>query len=386
MGADIASLLTAMVDAHDAVGVVAAAADDSGVGYLEAAGFQDREAAVAMREDSIFYIASMTKAVTSVAAMQCVERGVLALDAPISKLLPYLSEPLILGGYDADGKPLYRRVTTAITLRHLLTHTSGLAYTTWNLELFEFRQRCADATPVEGPDLRRAAPLMREPGEQWDYGTSTDFVGLAIEAATGMTLGAYFDEHIFQPLGMADTRYVVAATSAQRVAARYLRDVDGTLLREPPARAATFFGGGGGLYSTASDYLRFLSALLRLEHVADTAPLLGEASFAQMFENQIGDGIAGQLPSAEPQRSHPMAFFPQARPGWTLGFLINREPLPGRRAAGSLSWGGLYNSYYWLDPANRVTGVMFTQVLPFADPRILSRFDEFERLVYAGRR
>ena len=110
-----------------------------------------------------------------------------------------------------------------------------------------------------------------------------------------------------------------------------------------------------------------------------------DATFALMCEDQLGGEIAGQLPSAEPHRSNPMTFFPEARPGWTLGFLLNREPLPGRRAAGSLSWGGLYNSYYWLDPANRIIGVMFTQVLPFADPRILSRFEEFERHVYAGR-
>ena len=385
MHAEIASLLAAMVDAEDAVGVVVAAADDRGVGYLGAAGFQDREAGVVMRDDSIFYIASMTKAVTSVAAMQCVERGVLDLDAPISSVLPCLSEPSILVGYDDAGEPIYRTARTAITLRHLLTHTSGLAYTTWNPELFAFRQRQPEATPIAGPDLRRSAPLMREPGEQWDYSTSTDFVGLAIEAATGMTLGDYFDEHIFQPLGLTDSRYVVADRSAPRLAARYLRGTDGTLEREPPEPAPTFFGGGGGLHSTASDYLRFLSALLRLDYVTDTAPLLSAATFAQMCENQIGAGIAGQLPTAEPQRSNPMSFFPEARPGWTLGFLLNREPLTGRRAAGSLSWGGLYNSYYWLDPASRVAGVMFTQVLPFADPRILKRFDAFERCVYAGR-
>ena len=216
MNAAIDSILTAMVRADDAVGVVAGAVDANGVRYLGAAGHQDREADVAMATSSVFYIASMTKAVTSVAALQCVERGQLELDTPVSAWLPALANAPVLAGYNQQGEAQYRPARTDITLRHLLTHTSGLAYTTWNPELFAYRQREPAAVPVAGPDLRRSAPLIHEPGERWEYSTSTDFAGLAIEAATGLTLGDYFAEHIFAPLGMEDTSYVVRAAARDR--------------------------------------------------------------------------------------------------------------------------------------------------------------------------
>jgi methyl acetate hydrolase len=288
---EIDAMLDAMVRAQDAVGVVAGAADDNGISYMGAAGLQDREAGLPMRDDSVFYIASMTKAITSIAALQCVERGELELDAPIDAVLPCLADAPVLAGYDETGSARYRRARKAITLRHLLSHTSGLAYTTWNTDLFAFRQRLPEAAPVSGPDLRRSAPLIHDPGERWEYSTSTDFAGLAVEAVTGLSLGAYFERHILAPLGMVDTRYVVQAQARNRLAARYLRGEAGHLDREPPEPEATFFGGGGGLFSTAGDYLRFMAALLRLQFASDVPALISEAMFAQLCENQIGNGI-----------------------------------------------------------------------------------------------
>lgn len=382
---NVESVLADTVAAHDALGVVAVAVSDAGTLALGASGWADREAQRAMNTDTLFYIASMTKAITSVAAMQCVERGELKLDTPLSEVLPMLANAPVLAGYGKDGQPIVQAAKRPITLRHLLTHTSGLGYTTWNAKLFQYRQRCPCGAPLPGPDLRRSAPLVHEPGEVWEYSTSTDFVGLAVEAVSGKTLGDYFQANIFRPLGMVDSGFDVPAHKQGRVAARYLRQDDGSLIAEPPSSEAppVFQSGGGGLYSTAADYAQFMSALMMLAApMKDRAPLLRAETVAEMGRNQIGALVAGQMPSSERHRSHDVTFFPGTEPRWGLGFLLNAQAVDGGRAAHSLAWGGLYNSYYWIDPKSRIAGAFFSQVLPFADPRLLARFAAFERAVY----
>jgi methyl acetate hydrolase len=380
------AILDATVAAQDAVGVVACAINNNGLTYLGAHGHLDREADVAMPANALFYIASMTKAITSLAALQCVERGELKLDSAISEVLPILALAPVLKGYDAHGAPILSPAKSPITLRQLLTHTAGLGYTTWNAELFDYRQRFPDDAPIAGPTLRLSAPLAHEPGTRWEYSTSTDFVGLAVEAVTGLRLGEYFEQFIFAPLAMRDSFYVPGAAHMPRVAVRYLRDGDGALQREPnqDINPSAPHGGGGGLYSTATDYALFLSALLALgTGKSDAASLIGADAWRMMRTNQIGNLTAGRLPSAEPPRSHSVNFMAEHQPGFGLGFLINASASPNARGANSLAWAGLYNSYFWLDPGNGLGGALFTQVLPFADPRILARFAAFEAAVYA---
>ncbi|MFT5391606.1 MAG: methyl acetate hydrolase [Gammaproteobacteria bacterium] len=382
---NVDSVLDDTVAANDAVGAVGVVVSDAGTLTIGASGWADREAQRPMAADTLFYIASMTKAVTSVAAMQCVERGDLDLDTPASEVLPMLANAPLLTGYDDAGQPMVRPAKTPITLRHLLTHTSGLGYTTWNAKLFEYRQKFPDHAPMPGPDLRRSAPLVHEPGTAWEYSTSTDFVGLAVEAVSGKSLGEYFEANIFAPIEMVDSGFEVPQDKEARVAVRYCRQGDGSLVREPPSKEPppVFQSGGGGLYSTAADYAQFMSALAMFRTPMNgLAPILMPETMEEMCENQLGTLTAGQMRTSEAHRSYDVDFFPGTSSGWGLGFLLNSEPVVGGRAAGSMAWGGLYNSYYWIDPTSRLAGAFFTQVLPFADPRILARFEAFEREAY----
>lgn len=381
-------VLDNLVAAGDAAGATACALTSNGLQYLGASGARDRETDSEMTPDTLFYIASMTKAITSLAALQCVDAGLLELYAPITSVLPSLDAAPVLKGYDNNGEAILQPSTQPITLRHLLTHTSGLAYTTWNPELFEYRQRHPQARPIAGPTLRLSAPLVSEPGQRWQYSTSTDFVGLAVEAVSGMRLGDYFAKHIFTPLAMHNSFYVPPASHRARIAIRYQRLNDGTLQPEPSPMfdENALHGGGGGLYSTAEDYAKFLQALLQMETTSEASPeqLLTPATWRKMRTNQIGSLIAGGLPSSEPQRSHSVHFMSDHAPGFSYGLLVNARAVADARGAHGLAWAGLYNSYFWLDPRRNQAGALFTQVLPFADPRILLRFKQFEHAVYAA--
>ncbi|MCP5152559.1 MAG: beta-lactamase family protein [Ectothiorhodospiraceae bacterium] len=347
-----------------------------------AGGWRDLERSSPMRADTVFRIASMTKPITSLAALQLVDQGRIELDAPIETVLPALRDAPVLDGYGGDGTPTLRPARRPITLRHLLTHTSGLAYTTWNEKLLEYRRRRPDDTPIAGRDVRTSAPLMFDPGEQWAYGTGTDWVGFAIEAATGRPLAAVLRDAVLEPLGMLDTAFDPPAEPV-RLAGLARRRADGGLERLDPASLPprNFDSGGGGLFSTAVDYGAFLLALL--DPTFGTG-LLGERLWAEMGKNQIGTLVAGQMQTFEPERSNSVALFAGTDPGWGLGFLINPRAVVGGRAAGSLAWAGIYNSYFWVDRERAVAGALFTQILPFCDPTVLDLLDRFERAVYAG--
>jgi CubicO group peptidase (beta-lactamase class C family) len=255
----------------------------------------------------VFWIASMTKALTSVAAMQLVERGALALDAP----------------------------------------------------------------------------LIFEPGTRWEYGINTDWVGQAIEAVSGQTLDGYFRAHIFAPLGMSDTAFLLTPEQRARLATVHQRQADGSLTPTDFGlpRAPEIFGGGGGLHSSARDYLTFTRMLLGGGRLGE-AGLLHPEMVAQMARNQIGDLTVGVMRSDVPERSNDADFFPGMTKKWGLGFLINTADAPSGRRAGSLTWGGLGNTYFWIDPTRGVSGVILTQILPFVDPAALQLYAGIERALY----
>jgi methyl acetate hydrolase len=386
--AAIDAMLEGAVATGEVPGVVALAADRSGEIYRGAFGRRDLASDAAMAPDTVFWIASMTKAITSVMAMQLVEEGKLALDAPLGPLLPWLAEVQVLEGFDAAGQPRLRAPKRPITLRHLLTHTAGFSYNTWNADIGRYMEVTGLPAPRSGKRLSLHAPLVRDPGEAWEYSIATDWVGQAVEAAGGARIDVAVRQRIAEPLGMADTGYIAGAGQQARRARVHQRDPDGTLAPsdfDPVQVNPEFFGGGGGLLSTGPDYLRFLRALLG-GGALDGVRILRPETVAEMGRNQIGPLEFRAMRTALPKLSQDFDPFPGIPKRWGLGFLINEQAIPGRRAAGSLAWAGLGNTWFWLDPASGIAGVLLTQILPFADPRVLDLLGRFEAAVYAGQR
>jgi CubicO group peptidase (beta-lactamase class C family) len=360
------------------------AATDRGLLYEGAAGRRVLGGAEAMTLDSVFRIASMTKAIASVAAMQLVEQGKLALDAPVPDIDPTIGAPRVLEGFDAAGTPRLRPAKRPITLRHLLTHTAGFAYDMWNPTLGRYLRTAGLPLRSSGQVASIRMPILFDPGERWEYGINTDWVGRLVEAASGQPLDGYFRERIFAPLGMVDSGFVTTEAQRARQARLHQREPDGGLVPqplEPPAGAAEFWSGGGPLYSTGRDYLQLLRMLLHGGQW-NGARVLRPETVALMHANHIGEIPAGVMRTARPEMSNDVDFFPGARVRWGLGYMLNLDAGPNGRSAGTVSWAGIYNTYYWLDPVRRVTGVILTQILPFADPRVLAVYGGFERAVY----
>jgi methyl acetate hydrolase len=381
---EIDALLRDAVEAGEVPGVVALAATPDQVLYEGAFGRRDLGEATAMTADTIFRIASMTKAVTSIAAMQLVEAGRIELDQPISRVLPELAAPHVLAGFDAAGKPRLRPARRPITLRHLLTHTAGFGYEMLNSDLIRYIHRTATPSTSTGKLASLNLPLLFDPGERWEYGISIDWVGRVVEAVSGASLDLYFREHIFAPLGMKDSGFELSPEQSARLARVHQRQADGSLqplaIDMPPPRPE-FWAGGGGLYSTGPDYLRFLQMVLNRGHLGD-ARLLRPETVAAMAANQTGELDAGIMRTAMPERTNDFALFAGMRCQWGLGWMITPFQGPNGRSAGSLTWGGIFNSYYWIDPMKQVAGVILAQFLPFADPRALAVSAGFERRVY----
>jgi len=373
------------VESGEVPGVTAAAANADGV-ILEAAfGKRSLASGAAMTNDTVFRIASMTKAVTGAAAMQMVEQGKLSLDQPAGEILPFLANPMVLDGIDANGEPKLRPAKGVITLRKLLTHTAGFVYDTWNAEMHRYAAKTGQPAARTGKMAALHAPLGFDPGERWEYGINIDIAGRMVEVASGQNLETYFHEHLFRPLGMTDTGFVVKPQWKERMAQVHQRDEKGLTPIEslPPAENPEFYAGGGGLFSTSHDYLTFLRALMRGGEL-NGARVLKPETVALMGQNHMGALNVLPMITYNPRMSNDCELFPGMDKKWGLTFLINTQDVPGARSAGSLAWAGINNTYYWLDPVKRVAGVLMTQVLPFADKTVLGLLDRFERAVYAA--
>jgi methyl acetate hydrolase len=370
-------------DSKEVPGVVAVAATDREIVYEGVAGRRDISKPDPMTIDTVFWIASMTKAITSTAAMQLVEQGKLKLDEPIGKLLPDLASPQVLEGFDADGKPRLRSAKRPITLRQLMTHTAGFAYDMWNAGIVKYMEHAGVPGIVSCANKALTTPLCADPGTRWEYGINIDFVGKAVEAASGKTLEAYFKDHIFGPLGMKDTGFKLGDSQRSRLVAMHARAADGTLAPIPfeVPQDPEFHMGGGGLYGTARDYITFIRMLLNGGALNGTRILKPETA-RTMAQNHIGDLNVLPMKTALPQFTNDVELYPEQDKKWGLGFLINTKKTAEGRNAGSLAWAGLANTYFWLDPSAKVGGVILTQLLPFADGKVLRLFSTFERGVY----
>jgi len=383
--ASINRTLQRAVDDKQVAGVVALGATHEGIVYEGAFGKRDAAHGLAMTLDTVFWLLSMTKAVTATACMQLVEQGRLQLDEPVGKLLPELASPMVLEGFDASGAPKLRPAKRPITLRHLMTHTSGLTYSNWSDKLPQYEKFTGQADIAESKDGAFAAPLEFDPGDRWQYGISMDAVGKIVEAVSDQSLEVYFRENIFSPLGMTDTGFLISSAQKRRVATTYSRQADGSLSPMPfeMPQHPEFFSGGGGLFGTPRDYMAFLQMLLH-EGTFRGARILKPETVAMMRQNQIGDLNVNPLKSSAPAWSNDADLFPGMPQKWGLSFDINTQPGPNGRSAGSIAWAGLLNCYYWVDPVKRVTGTVFTQVLPYYDPAVVKLFGGFERGLYEG--
>jgi len=377
---EISDLLRRAADAGDVPGVVVAAATADGPIYSGAAGVRDTRSGVPMTADTIVWIASMTKAVTGACAMQLVEQGRLSLDGPIATVLPELGKVQVMEGFAADGSPRLRPARRPITLRHLLTHTSGFVYDIWNAEMGRYLEKTGTPGIISCANAALSIPLVFDPGERWDYGIGIDWTGKAVEAVSGQRLGAYMQQNLLRPLGMTDTGFKIGSAQRQRLAKVHNRTPAGfeatdiELPQEPE-----FEMGGGGLYSTVGDYLRFARMIMN-GGTLDGVRVLARETVAAMSANAMGDLVCRPLKTAAPPYSNDVDFIDGMQ--WGLSFLINPQPMPTGRSAGSLAWAGLANSYYWIDPVRQVTGVYATQLLPFFDARAVRLFQDFETAVY----
>ncbi len=354
--------------------VTATVASSREILYQGAFGTRDAASGQAVQIDSIFRIASMTKAITSVAALQLVEKKKFSLDEPAEKYLPELSGKQVLAGFDpASGRARLRPPNSPISLRHLLTHTSGLCYSLWHQDMKKW-----ESSP--GVTSSTPSPLMFDPGTSWQYGQGIDVAGRLVESASGLTLEEYFQQHILRPLGMQDTSFIFPPAKFDRLVTGYRRQLDGTLKsddrKQPtPPRA---FNGGGGLFSTAPDYTRFAQMILN-----KGGDILSPESYKLLSTNQTGDIRAGVLNTTTPAASADVDFHPGESDRYTLGFLMNPKSYAPGRAAGSLAWAGIANTFYWIDPASDRCAVVMMQFQPFVDPNAMALLREFEQAVYS---
>jgi CubicO group peptidase (beta-lactamase class C family) len=362
------ALLGAAVENGQVPGVVAMVATVDGVVYERGERFP---------VDGIFAIASMTKPVTSVAVMQLVEAGKVRLDEPVQTYLPELA------GIQVLENGALRPPRSAPTVRHLLTHTSGFAYDLFNPDIAALAQAGKTGSALNDSDAFLSAPLVFDPGSRFEYGINTDWLGRLIERVSGQTLEDYFHSSIFEPLGMTDTYFNVPPEKHDRLVAQYARGPDGAPAALPSAapQPVNFLSGGSGLHSTASDYLKFARAILRGGEL-DGRRILSAASVGLMAQDQIGDLSVPPLPSQYPDLVVADVAFPGNVDGFGLGFGLNRAPIPAGRGAGTLSWGGLLSTYFWIDRENGVCAVVFAHILPFGDPAAVKLVNEFDREVY----
>lgn len=376
--AALSQFFTEIVTRGDVPGIVAIVVSPDAVLYHDAFGKMNVARNMPMQKDTIFRIASMTKAVTSVGVMQLVEQGKIGLDDQVSKYIPRLKNPQVLTKVDEQaGTYETRPASREITIRQLLTHTSGIGYS-WSDHGLAVAQKKTGAT--NDSEL----PLVNDPGAQWTYGASTRVLGDVIERVTGERVDVYLDRHVTGPLGMRDTTYTVPKDKYDRVVTVHQRD-NGKLTETPnDAVIPATIRGDGGLFSTAADYARFVQMILNQGQLGGTR-IVSDRTVAEMSKKQTGRVKVRPQPTANPLRSKP---FPlgAGEDVWGLGFQLAAPKTadPSMRSPGSMSWAGINNTFYWIDPQKQVGAVILMQLLPFYDDAAIGALQGFEKRVYAN--
>jgi CubicO group peptidase (beta-lactamase class C family) len=326
----------------------------------------------------------MTKALASVAALQLVEQGRLGLDDEVGAVLPEWKELKVLDGWDGDV-PRLREPRTQATIRQLLTHTAGHGYYFVSADLLKYHEVTGVPNVLSGLRTSLATPLQSDPGTRWEYGINTDWLGLVVEAVSGQTLDLYLAEHLFAPLGMDDTSFTVTPQQRAAMMPVHARTPDGGLVvtdLDFPSDPE-WMAGGHGAYSTAEDYGRFLSMLLREGTAADGARVLEGATIDLALSDHLGTiAYPAVIETAVPEVTNSIENLP-VQHGWGLGFHLTLDDLEGMRRGGAGDWAGIFNCYYWVDRNAGLGGVFLTQVLPFFDQRCVETAVGVELAAYA---
>lgn len=376
---NLQTVLNLAVAAQQVPFVVGMVGNADGITFSGAAG--DAAEGRAAAEDTAFRIFSMTKAIGSLAAMILVDRGQLSLDTPVADILPAWNDLRVLEGFDGET-PILREPKTVATLRHLATHTSGMEYEFWNPDVPKYMELTGHPTVLSGLKSALMYPLTTDPGTRWGYGPSIDWLGQMVEAVDGRRIDAFCQAEIFDPLGMVDTAFESDAL-ADRLCSVSMRGEDGgfgPFELAPPPRPE-FYGMGHALYSTAPDYMRFLRMVLNGGELGGNR-LLSADAFRQLMADQMNGLTFQNMISVAP----PVSADVELPPGTTHSFAFCRTEtdIPGKRSAGTVSWAGVCNTHYWVDPAKDVAAVIMTQSLPFVEPGLLAAYDAYERAVYAA--
>lgn len=365
-------------------GVVAMVTGREGNIYEGVAGKRAFGRQADMMADSVFALFSSTKAITGTACLQLVEEGGLDLDAPAKRYAPDIGKLQVLEGFGTDGEPQLRPPRRDITTRMLLLHTAGFAYDFFNETYHRLARERRQPNIIKASKAALNTPLLFDPGEGWEYGSSVDWAGQVVEGITRKRLGEVMQERIFGPLGMASTAFSLTPAMRSRLAYVHQREADGSLTPkldfELPANPEVHMG-GQGLYGTVGDYCRFIRMWLN-DGAGEHGRVLKEETVRMAVENGLGEMKIKRLPSMNPALTNDVEFFPAIPKSWALTFMRNDEDAPTGRPAGSLAWAGIANLYYWIDRRNGIGGYWATQIFPFLDPASFEGYLDFETAVY----
>ena len=381
------AVLNGVVDSQPRVpGVVAMVTDRSRDVYSGAAG-ERRLGSEAMTEDTVMAIFSTTKAIAGTTALQCVEEGLLDLDAPAKSYAPAIGELQVIDGFDGAGQPILRAPKSDVTTRQLLLHTAGFGYDFFNETYSRMATEHGQPSVVTGSRACIETPLLFDPGEKWEYGTNIDWVGQVVEGIRGKRLGEVMRERVFDQLGMNDIAFTRTDAMKARSATIHARGEDGSLtpmddfaLPDDPE----VHMGGHGLYGTVPEYMKFIRMWLNDGDGPNGRVLKPETVEWAVKGALVPPQKVTMLPGVIPALSNDAEFFPGLAKDWSYTFMVNSEKAPTGRPAGAIGWAGLANCFYWIDRENGIGGYWATQILPFGDPTSFVGYMDFETAVYGA--
>lgn len=376
--------VTTGADSARVPGVVAMVTDRNKNVFEGASGVCTMNSSNPMTTDSVFAIFSTTKAVGGTAVMQCVEEGLLDLDAPAKDYAPEIGELMVLEGFEESGAPKLRPPKTQITTRQLMLHTAGFGYDFFNENYLRMAQEHGQPSVVTCLKSSLKTPLLFDPGEKWEYGTNIDWAGQVVEGIRGKRLGEVLKERVFAPLGIVDMAFTRSDDMKARTAGMHARGQDGSLaaidfaLPDNPEVDMS----GHGLYGSVGEYMKFIRMWLN-DGMGQNGRVLQKETVEQAVRNGLQPHQkVGMLPGVIPELSNDAEFFPGLKKSWSYTFMVNDEEAPTGRPAGAIGWAGLANLFYWIDRQNGLGGFWATQILPFGDPVSFTGYVDFETAAY----